>query len=171
MLDVIMALQQAYNACLQHQIHSAGRICKRTEVRQYLIATITHSHLFPHFQQLDTMLSQTLTEEHIASIAWNEQGLTPVVVQDAKNKTVLMLAWVNQHSLALTLSENRPVYWSRSRGRLWRKGESSGNTQQLVSAWLDCDRDTLLFKVYQKGCACHTGAANCFFTRIDGEDS
>ena len=102
----------------------------------------------------------------LENIQWNQQGLAPAVVQEAATGVVLMLAWVNHQSLSLTLSENRPVYWSRSRQALWRKGETSGNTQQLVSAWLDCDNDTLLLKVYQKGPACHTGAPNCFFQAL-----
>ena len=94
---------------------------------------------------------------------WNEQGLIPVITQDATNGDVLMLAWMNEEALSLTLAEGRAVYWSRSRGQLWRKGETSGHIQKLVAARLDCDGDTLLLKVEQQGAACHTGRRSCFF--------
>jgi phosphoribosyl-AMP cyclohydrolase len=94
---------------------------------------------------------------------WNEQGLIPVITQDATNGDVLMLAWMNEEALSLTLAEGRAVYWSRSRGQLWRKGETSGHVQKLVAARLDCDGDTLLLKVEQQGAACHTGRRSCFF--------
>ena len=94
---------------------------------------------------------------------WNEQGLIPVVTQDAETGEVLMLAWTNAEALQETLATGDVVYWSRSRRSLWRKGETSGNTQRLVDARLDCDGDTLLLRVHQKGGACHTGRPNCFF--------
>jgi len=114
------------------------------------------------------MANQRPTAELVQGICWNEQGLAPAIVQEEENGKVLMLAWVSQQSLELSLAEGRPVYWSRSRKRLWRKGETSGNTQQLVSAWLDCDSDALLFRVRQKGPACHTGAPDCFFNALRG---
>lgn len=94
---------------------------------------------------------------------WNDQGLIPVIAQDAASGDVLMLAWMNREALALTLAEGRAVYWSRSRAALWRKGETSGHIQKLVDARLDCDGDTLLLKVEQRGAACHTGSRTCFF--------
>jgi phosphoribosyl-AMP cyclohydrolase len=94
---------------------------------------------------------------------WNEQGLIPVVTQDADTGEVLMLAWMNAEALEQTLSNGKVVYWSRSRRNFWRKGATSGNTQQLVEARLDCDGDTLLLRVHQEGGACHTGRPNCFF--------
>ncbi len=95
---------------------------------------------------------------------WNNQGLIPAITQDAETGEVLMLAWMNTESLKRTLIEEQAVYWSRSRKCLWRKGETSGNTQELVTAKLDCDGDTLLLKVRQKGTgACHTGRRSCFF--------
>ncbi len=95
---------------------------------------------------------------------WNKQGLIPAITQDAETGEVLMLAWMNTESLKRTLAEEQVVYWSRSRKCLWRKGETSGNTQELVTAKLDCDGDTLLLKVRQKGAgACHTGRRSCFF--------
>ena len=101
---------------------------------------------------------------------WNEQGLIPVVTQDAETGEVLMLAWTNAEALQETLATGDVVYWSRSRRSLWRKGETSGNTQRLVDARLDCDGDTLLLRVHQQGGACHTGRQNCFFyAPCDGE--
>ncbi|MDG0991732.1 MAG: phosphoribosyl-AMP cyclohydrolase [Luminiphilus sp.] len=99
---------------------------------------------------------------------WNSQGLIPAVAQDATSGEVLMLAWMNEESLELTLTEGRAVYWSRSRRALWRKGETSGHIQQLVDIKLDCDGDTLLLKVEQTGAACHTGRYSCFFYDYSG---
>ena len=97
---------------------------------------------------------------------WNEQGLIPAIAQDADTGEVLMLAWMNAESLAQTLASRRAVYWSRSRQALWRKGDTSGNTQELVDIRLDCDGDTLLLRVHQNGAgACHTGRRTCFFYR------
>ena len=99
---------------------------------------------------------------------WNSQGLIPAVAQDATSGEVLMLAWMNEESLELTLTEGRAVFWSRSRRALWRKGETSGHIQQLVDIKLDCDGDTLLLKVEQTGAACHTGRYSCFFYDYSG---
>ena len=89
----------------------------------------------------------------------------PAVAQDAQSGAVLMMAWMTRESLRRTLSGGDVVYWSRSRQKLWRKGETSGHTQRLVEAYVDCDGDTLLLKVDQKGPACHTGAPSCFFRK------
>ena len=95
---------------------------------------------------------------------WNEQGLIPVIAQEADTGEVLMLAWMNAEALTKTLETGEAVYWSRSRQSLWRKGATSGNTQTLVGACLDCDGDTLLLQVKQQGDgACHTGRRTCFF--------
>ena len=103
-------------------------------------------------------------------IAWSADGLVPAVVQDDASGEVLMMAWMNRESLALTLAEQRAVFWSRSRGALWRKGESSGHVQRLRELRLDCDGDTLLLKVEQvSGIACHTGRRSCFYRRGDSE--
>jgi phosphoribosyl-AMP cyclohydrolase len=91
----------------------------------------------------------------------------PAIVQDAKTGEVLMMAWMNAQSLRLTLETGDVIYWSRSRKSLWRKGETSGHTQRLVEAHIDCDGDTLLLKVDQTGPACHTGAPTCFFRRLE----
>ncbi|MDB2644266.1 phosphoribosyl-AMP cyclohydrolase [Luminiphilus sp.] len=98
------------------------------------------------------------------SPCWNEQGLIPAVTQDHDTGEVLMVAWMNAEALALTLSQRQVTYWSRSRQALWRKGETSGSTQELIDIRLDCDGDTLLLQVRQNGTgACHTGRRTCFF--------
>lgn len=100
-------------------------------------------------------------------ICWNADGLIPAIAQDADNGDVLMLAWMNRESLARTLEQGEAVYWSRSRGRLWKKGEQSGHVQRVVEIRLDCDADTLLLKVDQRGgIACHTGRRHCFFRKL-----
>jgi phosphoribosyl-AMP cyclohydrolase len=99
-------------------------------------------------------------------IKWNKEGLVPVVVQCHESGKVLMLAWMNREALANTLKTGKPIYWSRSRKSLWRKGETSGQTQTLKELLLDCDGDTLLAKVVQKGVACHTGRSTCFFKKL-----
>ena len=100
-------------------------------------------------------------------VAWDARGLVPAIAQRHDTGEVLMLAWMNKEALRETLATGRVCYWSRSRGRLWRKGETSGNVQRLVEARLDCDGDTILLLVDQTGPACHTGAPNCFFQRIE----
>jgi len=90
----------------------------------------------------------------------------PAIAQDASSGEILMMAWMNADSLRLTLETREVTYWSRSRKKLWRKGETSGHTQYLVDAEIDCDGDTLLLKVNQTGPACHTGADSCFFRRL-----
>ena len=103
-------------------------------------------------------------------VRWGADGLLPAIAVDASTSTSLMLAWMNQQALRATVDEGRAVYWSRSRGRLWRKGEESGHVQWLQSLWLDCDADTLLLRVTQQGgIACHTGRASCFYRRLDGD--
>lgn len=101
----------------------------------------------------------------LAAVQFDTGGLVPAVAQDATSGEVLMLAWMNAESLRRTLQSGDVTYWSRSRGRLWRKGETTGHTQRLVQAWLDCDGDTVLLKVDQTGPACHTGAPTCFFKK------
>ena len=104
----------------------------------------------------------------IDQLNWNEQGLIPVVAQDAESATMLMLAWMNKEALELTLQEGIAVYWSRSRQKLWRKGESSGHRQILKELRIDCDRDSILIKVEQLGgIACHTGRQSCFYYRFE----
>ena len=101
-------------------------------------------------------------------VLWDEQGLVPAIAQDAKSGEVLMFAWMNRESLALTAETGNAVYWSRSRGRLWRKGEESGHTQKVLELRVDCDKDVVLMRVEQVGgIACHTGRRSCFFNRLD----
>lgn len=104
-------------------------------------------------------------------IHWTEDGLVPAIAQDADNGDILMMAWMNAESLKLTVEEGQAVYWSRSRGKLWRKGESSGHQQVLRDIRLDCDADVILLKVEQKGgIACHTGRRSCFYRTLkDGQ--
>lgn len=104
-------------------------------------------------------------------IQWTEDGLVPAIAQDANNGDILMMAWMNRESLRLTVEEGQAVYWSRSRGKLWRKGESSGHQQVLRDIRLDCDADVVLLKVEQKGgIACHTGRRSCFYRTLkDGQ--
>jgi phosphoribosyl-AMP cyclohydrolase len=96
-------------------------------------------------------------------IRWNDAGLVPAIVQDVETKAVLMMAWVSRESLRQTLATGDTVFWSRSRQAIWHKGETSGNTQQIVDFRIDCDGDTLLFVVEAAGPACHTGERSCFF--------
>jgi phosphoribosyl-AMP cyclohydrolase len=106
----------------------------------------------------------------IASLAFDANGLVPAIAQ-ARDGTVLMLAWMNADSLAATLATGEVTYWSRSRAELWRKGATSGHVQRLVEIRLDCDRDALLLVVDQTGPACHTDRPSCFYTAIrNGEE-
>lgn len=105
-------------------------------------------------------------EALIAAIRFDERGLVPAVAQDAATREVLMLAWMNRAAVAETLATGRACYFSRSRGALWRKGETSGQIQALVDLRVDCDGDTVLLLVHQHGVACHTGRRSCFFTAI-----
>lgn len=105
----------------------------------------------------------------LAEVAFDAQGLVPAIAQDAATGQVLMMAWMNRESLRETAATGRAVYWSRSRQRLWRKGEESGHVQQVRELRLDCDGDAVLLKVEQiGGIACHTGRASCFYRRLDG---
>ncbi len=101
------------------------------------------------------------------AVAYNSQGLVPVITQDAESKEVLMLAWMNEEALKLTLDTMKMTYYSRSRQCLWLKGETSGHYQKLISLSVDCDGDTLLAKVIQTGAACHTGNRSCFYRSCD----
>ena len=100
-------------------------------------------------------------------VKWDDQGLVPAIAQDHATGQVLMMAWMNRESLLLTLQEGRVIYWSRSRGKLWRKGEESGNVQIVKEMRLDCDADVILLSVDQHGgVACHTGRPHCFYKRM-----
>ena len=110
-------------------------------------------------------------DNYLNQIAWNSDGLVPAIAQDAESGLILMVAWMNRDALALTVSENRAVYWSRSRQKLWRKGEESGNVQLLKELRLDCDNDVNMMQVEQiGGIACHTGRTSCFYSVLrDGD--
>ena len=103
----------------------------------------------------------------LAGLKFDAAGLIPVIAQQHDSGEVLMLAWMNREAIEETLATGRACYWSRSRRRLWRKGETSGQVQRLVEMRLDCDADTLLIRVDQTGVACHTGRRSCFFRRIE----
>jgi len=109
--------------------------------------------------------------DFLDDIAWNEDGLLPAVAQDAASGRVLMVAWMNREALTLTAQEQRAVYWSRSRGKLWRKGEESGHVQRVKEIRLDCDGDVIVLQVEQLGgIACHTGRESCFYRVLkDGQ--
>ncbi len=106
------------------------------------------------------------TQEAIDALKFNEDGLIPAIAQQYDSGEVLMMAWMNQASILETLATGQVCYWSRSRQTYWRKGESSGHRQKLVSLHADCDGDTLLLKVDQQGPACHTLRRNCFYIQI-----
>ncbi len=108
---------------------------------------------------------ESLSESVLDAVRFNADGLIPVITQDADSHEVLMLAWMNPEALGITLATRQGVYFSRSRGELWRKGATSGNVQHVVSLALDCDGDTVLMKVEQTGPACHTGTPTCFTGR------
>jgi len=113
-------------------------------------------------------MSEALSKQaFLDAVAFGADGLVNVVAQDHKTGDVLMVAWMNREALAATLETGDVTYWSRSRGALWRKGASSGHTQRLVEAYVDCDGDAILLKVDQTGPACHTGARSCFFRRLE----
>lgn len=103
----------------------------------------------------------------ISAVAWNQDGLAPVITQHYQSGRVLMLAWMNRQALQLTVAEGRAVYWSRSRRQLWRKGETSGHRQNVREIRLDCDNDALMLLVDPiGGIACHTGRESCFYRRL-----
>lgn len=124
----------------------------------------------PMFRQLETAAAGTSVAlaDAIAALRFNADGLLPAIAQQHDSGEVLMLAWMSREALAETLATGRVCYWSRSRQALWRKGETSGQVQRLVSLAIDCDGDTLLLKVDQQGPACHTGRRDCFYNKVHG---
>jgi phosphoribosyl-AMP cyclohydrolase len=111
-----------------------------------------------------------MTTGWLDAIKWDRDGLVPVIAQEAGSGAVLMVAWMNRDALAETAATRKAVYWSRSRKKLWRKGEESGHEQQVQDIRLDCDNDVILLTVTQKGgIACHTGRHSCFFQQLQGE--
>ncbi len=110
-------------------------------------------------------------EAWLNKVNWSEEGLVPVIAQDAESGEILMVAWMNREALKRTAELGEAVYWSRSRKKLWHKGEESGHTQRVLEIRTDCDEDVILMKVVQTGgIACHTGRKSCFFQRLDGHE-
>ena len=104
----------------------------------------------------------------LKQLKWDEHGLMPAIAQDYQSAQLLMLAWMNPETLQLSLSEGRAIYWSRSRKKIWRKGEESGNVQIIKEIRTDCDKDVILLRVEQKGgIACHTGRHHCFYNKLE----
>ncbi|MBE0366442.1 phosphoribosyl-AMP cyclohydrolase [Pseudoalteromonas aurantia] len=106
-------------------------------------------------------------DEVLAQLAFNQDGLIPVITQDTETKQVLMMAWMNIDALKRTLNTGRVTYWSRSRQNFWVKGETSGHVQLLVNLSFDCDGDAVLCEVHQTGAACHTGRRHCFYLKVE----
>ena len=107
----------------------------------------------------------------LKKVRWDEHGLVPVIAQEAASGEIVMFAWMNRDALARTVETGEAVYWSRSRKKLWHKGEESGHTQKVLEMRLDCDEDVVLLRIEQRGgIACHTGRRSCFFQKFDGED-
>jgi len=116
-------------------------------------------------------MSEAVSERWLDAIKWTDDGLVPAIAQDAESGKVLMFAWMNRESLALSVQEGRAIYWSRSRQKLWRKGEESGHVQTLKDIRLDCDNDVLLLSVEQiGGIACHTGRERCFYQQLQNNE-
>ena len=108
------------------------------------------------------------SEAWLNQVRWTNDGLVPAIAQDARSGRLMMMAWMNREALAATAAERRAIYWSRSRQRLWRKGEQSGHEQKVKEIRLDCDHDAVLLLIEQVGgIACHTGRESCFFQRLD----
>lgn len=111
-----------------------------------------------------------MSADWLDEVTWDAAGLVPAIAQDSSTGKVLMLAWMNREALAQTARTGRAVYWSRSRGRLWPKGEESGNVQYVAEIRIDCDGDVVLLAIEQGGgIACHTGRVRCFFRKLDGD--
>ena len=111
-------------------------------------------------------MSDVLQQTWLDAVKWDDKGLVAAIAQDVTSREVLMLAWMNRESLALTLTTGDAHYWSRSRQALWIKGETSGHTQRVIEARIDCDQDAILLRVEQAGPACHTGERSCFYRVI-----
>lgn len=112
-----------------------------------------------------------MTDDFLQQVAWNADGLVPAIAQDARTGRILMVAWMNREALALSVGKMEAVYWSRSRRKLWHKGEESGHIQKILDIRLDCDGDVILLSIEQLGgIACHTGRESCFFrSLVDGQ--
>jgi phosphoribosyl-AMP cyclohydrolase len=137
------------------------------------VATKRPKIKYSYFQKLEQYDDQTSIEltDVINQLPFNKQGLIPVITQDATNKQVLMMAWMNKSSIYQTITTKRMTYWSRSRKSLWIKGETSSHIQSLKSMSFDCDGDAILCQVEQVGAACHTGRPDGFYLHVDLEQS
>lgn len=112
-----------------------------------------------------------MSDDWLSKINWSVDGLVPVIAQDESSGKVLMVAWMNREALKQTAEKGEAVYWSRSRNKLWHKGEESGHIQKIKAIYLDCDEDVLLLSVEQiGGVACHTGRQSCFFRKLDDKE-
>lgn len=112
-----------------------------------------------------------MSDKWLDDIKWTADGLVPVIAQEDGSGKILMFAWMNREALALTVQEGRAIYWSRSRNKLWRKGEESGHEQLVKDIRLDCDNDVILLKVEQQGgIACHTGRKSCFYQQLQDDN-
>ena len=113
-----------------------------------------------------------MSEYWLTELKWDQDGLIPAIAQDSQSGQVMMFAWMNKESLALTMEKGFAIYWSRSRQKLWAKGEESGNTQKIININTDCDKDVLLLEIEQAGgIACHTGRASCFYHKLEKQDN
>ena len=111
-----------------------------------------------------------MSSKWLNKVKWDENGLVPVIAQEAESNVILMFAWMNRDALTKTVELGEAVYWSRSRKKLWHKGEESGHTQKVLEIRLDCDEDVVLLKIEQVGgIACHTGRHSCFYQKLEGE--
>lgn len=111
------------------------------------------------------------TSKWLDQVKWTDDGLVPVIAQDAESGRILMMAWMNRETLAMTAEKNEAVYWSRSRNKIWHKGETSGHTQKVKSIRLDCDADVIVLQVEQLGgIACHTGRESCFYSELKNNE-
>ncbi|WIO74885.1 phosphoribosyl-AMP cyclohydrolase [Porticoccaceae bacterium LTM1] len=116
-------------------------------------------------------MSTTKQNTFLDEVKWDKDGLIPAIAQDQKTGRILMMAWMNRESLQLTSEKMQAVYWSRSRGKLWHKGESSGHVQQVSEIRLDCDADVIVLQIEQcGGIACHTGRESCFYRVLNGSE-
>ncbi len=112
-----------------------------------------------------------MSDAWLNKVNWSEDGLVPAIAQDASSGDILMVAWMNREALRRTVEIGEAVYWSRSRKKLWHKGEESGHTQKVREIRLDCDEDVVLLKIEQTGgIACHTGRKSCFFQKLEGDE-
>ena len=111
-----------------------------------------------------------MSDSWLDQVKWNDDGLVPAIARDAETGQILMMAWMNRDALRQTADSGKAGYWSRSRSKLWRKGEESGHEQKIQDIRLDCDNDVILLSVNQVGgIACHTGRHNCFFQKLEGD--